>query len=311
MAMPTYQELMLPILKLVAQGFKTQKSTREPIYSEFSMTEDEIKESLSGGAAKIVSRINWAFIYLLNAELIKRTSRGEYEIAQQGVDLLSSNPEYIDRKYLFRYDSFKKFFNKWKENIENKDDNTDDINQKYDIDDEKKETPDEAMEKAYNEIIGAELGNLKDAIISLNHSNFEKLVLKVMEKLDYGVRGALKHTGGSGDGGFDGIITEDRLGLNKIYLQAKHYTKENVGRPEIQSFAGAMDGEGATRGVFVTTSSFTKEAIQWVNKSPKTIRLIDGDLLVSLMYDRAIGLRMHKQYAIYRVDKNFFEDIEN
>ena len=309
MTIPTLDNLMLPILKLVNNGISTPLEARERIYKEFSLTNEEIAEKLpKGSTTKIINRIHWSFTHLRGAGLLDRIDKGTYKISTEGKKLLNKNLNAIDRNFLMHYNSFREFITKNKStspqsihsNIENNDINIDN-----------QETPDEQFEHAFINIENTIISDLKETIKQLKPAAFEKLVLEVMKGIGYGVGGMLEHTGGTADGGIDGVIYEDALGLNAIYLQAKRYTDSIIERKDIQSFAGAMDGESATRGVFVTTSVFTNEAKIWTKQSPKHIKLIDGDELVNIMLKNSIGLRVYKTYEIKRIDADFFNDLDN
>ena len=154
------------------------------------------------------------------------------------------------------------------------------------------------------------LSDIKDQLLKISPTAFERLIVELMKGLKYGARGLAQHVGGPGDGGLDGLITEDILGLDSIYLQAKRYTDTTVSREQIQAFAGAMDGKSVTKGVFVTTSTFTKNAIDYASRSPKHLKLIDGDELASLMFEHGIGVRIYKTVEIKRLDLDFFSDLE-
>ncbi len=166
------------------------------------------------------------------------------------------------------------------------------------------------MTEAYAEIESALLSDIKDQLLKISSTAFERLIVELMKGLKYGARGLVQHVGGIGDGGVDGLVTEDILGLDSIYLQAKRYTDTPVGPEKIRAFVGAMDGQKVTKGVFVTTSTFTQKAIESAARSTMHLKLIDGDELARLMLEHSIGVRAYKTLVIKRLDLDFFNDLE-
>lgn len=309
MPIPDYQTFMLPLLRLAAQNDITAKDTIAPMVKEFSLTPEDMAELIGSGYSKVVNRISWALVYMTKAGLLERPARGVYHITADGQKVLAKKPERIDTKFLTRYDSFKVFQSKSKpENLstappgESKSNSQDFL--------EVPVTPDERLTEAYAELEAALLSDVKEQLLKISPTAFERLIIELMKGLKYGARGLAQHVGGSGDGGLDGLVTEDILGLDSIYLQAKRYTDAPIGREKIQAFAGAMDGKSVTKGVFVTTSTFTKNAIDYAATSPKHLKLIDGDELARLMFEHGIGVRVHKTLEIKRLDLDFFSDLE-
>jgi restriction system protein len=319
MTIPKYTDLYNIILKLANENKQTGKVfVREPIYKEFSLSETEINECYThSGIKKVVDRIGWAFEHLKQAQLLNNTSHGKYEITDEGKRVLNSNVK-IDNKYLSRYESFNIFRNKRRKKINDSDINksTENNIKASDIDndisfEDDSISPDEKLETAFNIIENVLISDLKERLLQLSPTSFEKLVLEVMKGIGYGLGGMLQHTGGTADGGIDGVIYEDALGLNQIYIQAKRYNGYPINSEEIQRFVGVLDGRNVTRGVFITTSSFTSKAKKVTETGSKLLKLIDGDELVNLMIKNSIGVRIYNTYELKRIDSDFFTDLED
>lgn len=300
MAIPDYQSLMLPLLKLASDSKEYSVYEAVEILSKkFKLTEKEEKEMLPSGQQTIIfNRIAWAKTYLKKAGLMEIPQRGKFKITQRGLDVLASNPTSIDNKLLSKFDEFVEFKTKKKKRpgYSNKTLS-------------ENETPEEAFELAYenlkSELISEILQNLKNC----PPQYFEKIVVEVLVKMGYGgsIKDAGKAVGRSGDEGIDGIIKEDRLGLDIIYVQAKRW--ENVvGRPEIQKFAGALQGQRAKKGIFITTSTFTKDAIEFVSKIDSKIILIDGNNFAEYMIDFNVGVSVISTFEIKKIDIDYFID---
>ena len=299
MAIPDFQACMLPVLKVLSDGKEHARlEIVEKVADYFNLTQ-EVREALlpSGTSTIIISRVGWARTYLIKAGLVIRTKRGHYKISDEGLKLLKQNPETINVKTLLQYEEFRKWYSK-EEN---------ESGQPNIIDAAKPDSPEEAIEKnakLLNDLLADEL---LERIKKLTPYQFERLVLDLLLKMGYG--GALKEssmlTGGTRDEGVDGIIKEDKLGLDMIYLQAKKW--ENVvGRPEIQKFAGALLGKKANKGVFITTSNFSRDAEEYAKSLDKKIVLIDGRKLAELMIEHNIGVDIQKIIEIKKVDNDYF-----
>ncbi len=311
MPIPDFQAFMLPLLRLTSQMDVSVKDSLPPIAKEFSLTPGDMAELLTSGQGKVVNRLAWAFMYLLKAGLVERPSRGIYRITPEGQNALDQKPAQINTKFLSQYESFKAFQTKRKgESSAAPIEPPSNVHNNSHTSAEDSVTPDERLAEAYAELEAALLSDVKEQLLKISPTAFERLIIELMKGLKYGARGLAQHVGGSGDGGLDGLVTEDILGLDSIYLQAKRYTDAPIGREKIQAFAGAMDGKSVTKGVFVTTSTFTKNAIDYAATSPKHLKLIDGDELARLMFEHGIGVRVHKTLEIKRLDLDFFSDLE-
>ena len=270
MAIPDYQTIMLPLLKYSGDDQEhSLRGTIEALSDEFKITDEERKEMLpSGKQEKFRNRVNWALTYIKQAALLKATRRGYFRITERGKKVLSQPPPRIDVKFLELFPEFIEFRQRKKD----KDD-------KHKIEPTPSiETPEEALENAYQTLQEGLAADLLQNIKECSASFFERLVVDLLVKIGYG--GSRKEAGQaigrSGDEGIDGIIKEDKLGLDIIYIQAKRW-EATVGRPEIQKFAGALQGQRARKGIFITTSNFSREALDYVKYLDTKIILIDGE----------------------------------
>ncbi|MCA2723479.1 MAG: restriction endonuclease [Microcystis sp. M048S1] len=306
MPIPDFQSIMLPLLKILADG-KVYKYREifEALVREFQVTEAERKEMLPSGQQEIfANRVGWAKTYLKKAGLIDSPQRATFVISEKGKEILSQNPARIDAKFLRQFPEFQEF------NRVNKQNETITLESNLSTSDQE-QNPEELLENSYQEIRQALATDLLSILRKLSPDAFEKLVVELLVKMGYGgsIRDAGKAVGKSGDQGIDGIIKEDRLGLDIIYIQAKRWADNNaVGRPEIQKFVGALAGQGAKKGIFITTSYFTQEALEYAPRNEIKIVLIDGEELSQLMIDYNLGVSTQKIYEIKRIDHDYFGD---
>lgn len=304
MAIPDYQTLMLPVLQMASDGNEHKASEMvEKISDDFQLSLDERTELLaSGNQAVINNRIGWARSYLKKAGLLDSSRRGYVRITDKGRALLRTAPERINVKLLDQYPEFVNF----------REGKSETANQRSDDDKQSEDqalTPEDALADAY--VVMTE--NLQAEVLSIvlesTPAFFERLVVDLLVGMGYGGnrQDAGRAMGKSGDGGIDGIINEDRLGLDVIYIQAKRW-EGNVGRPEIQKFAGALQGQRAKKGVFITTSNFTKDALEYVSLIDTRIILIDGKLLTKLMIEFNIGVSTVGRYEVKSIDTDYFDN---
>ncbi|WP_029689281.1 restriction endonuclease [Thermoanaerobacter sp. A7A] len=302
MAIPTYEEIMLPLLKILSDGgIHKYKELEEKLKNVFNLTEEEVNSRRESGVKIFYNRIGWAATYLKKAGLIESPKRGEFKITEEGSRLLVEGVKHLDYKYLMKYDSFKEF-KLHKEIIGPEGDKRKP---------EDNMTPFERISNAYDEIKGSLIDELLQKLKEVDPYKFEEIVLDLLIKMGYGgsKEEAKEMTQKTGDEGIDGIINEDKLGFDKIYIQAKRWKERFVGRPIIQTFAGALDGQGANKGIFITTSNFTNEAKEYVEKLPnKKIILIDGHKLAEYMIDFNVGVTVQEVYEIKRIDNDYFEE---
>ena len=297
MPIPDYQSLMLPILKL--SGDSQERSlaeSRDDLAEILGITDVERKELLPSGTQPIFNnRVAWACIYLYKAGLLERPKRGWYKITDRGLDVLKESPSKVDVKFLNQFQEFVKFRETKKEKEVGPGTEPLEAN------------PEEALESSYQELQQTIASDIIQAIKDCSPQFFERLVIDVLVKMGYG--GSRKEAGQaigkSGDGGIDGIIKEDKLGLDIIYMQAKRW-ENTVGRPEIQKFAGALQGQRARKGIFITTSNFSKEALNYVKNIDSKIILVDGQRLAELMIEHNVGVSTVASYDVKKIDTDYF-----
>jgi restriction system protein len=300
MAIPDYQAVMLPFLELAGDG--QEHAMREAIKTlgeHFRLSETEQRQLLpSGRQSAFDNRVGWARTYLKKAGLIEYTRRAHFRITQLGLSVLATKPAKIDVAFLEQFPDFVEFRIK---NKEGQDNQPILVAEREDI------TPEEAMEAAYVRVRQSLASELLQVVKENSPSFFEQLVVDLLLKMGYGGtrKDAGEAIGGSGDGGIDGIIKEDRLGLDIVYIQAKRWDVV-VSRPEIQKFAGALQGQRAKKGIFITTSSFSETAKEYVKFIDSKIVLIDGVMLAELMIDYGVGVTTAASYEVKRIDSDYF-----
>ncbi len=306
MTIPDFQTLMLPILKL--SGDQKEHSSRDTINTlaqQFMLTEQERIELLpSGRQSRFDNRVGWAATYLRRSDLLSKSGRGKFLITSRGLEVLKNPPPIIDIRFLQQYNEFNQFRTRRERDELNGEPS--DI-----VISEGTQTPEESMDAAYQSLRQTLSSELLTTIKRCTPTFFERLVIDVLVKMGYGGtrQDAGKAIGRSGDEGIDGIINEDRLGLDVIYVQAKKWDKENqISRPEIQKFAGALQGQRAKKGIFITTSSFTKEAKDFASRIENKIILIDGETFSQLMIDYNVGVNLVASYELKRLDSDYFEE---
>jgi restriction system protein len=303
MPIPDYQTLMLPLLQTVADNkLHVFGEVVDALAEKFNLTEDELRILLpSGRYPTFRSRVGWARVYMLKAGLLASPKRGHLTITPSGQKVLADKPAKIDVHFLRQFPSFVDFQSSKKE---------DGLSGAHEVSvAETKISPEEQIESAYAQLRRALASDLLIRIQAAAPDFFERLVVELLLKMGYGGsrQDAGRAIGRSGDGGIDGIINEDRLGLDSIYLQAKRW-ENPVGRPEIQKFAGALAEHRAKKGVFITTSSFTKEAVASATKHDARIVLIDGEKLATLMIDHGLGVTLEASYEVKRIDSDYFAE---
>lgn len=298
MAVPDYQSLMLPVLQIAGDGLEhTIGETIEIIASHFSLSEAERNELLpSGRQFRFDNRIHWARTYLKQAGLLESTGRGKFRITQRGLEVLKDNPPYINNDLLKQFSEFLEFQSRStriEEPLEDKEEPT--------------HTPEEILEASYQNLRNELAQELLDRVKACSPRFFERLVVDLLVAMGYGGsrRDAGERIGQSGDGGVDGIIKEDRLGLDVVYIQAKRW-EGTVGRPVVQGFAGSLEGFRARKGVLITTSVFSKDAKDYVERIEKKIVLIDGEQLAQFMIDYGIGVAEVATYTVKKADLDYF-----
>jgi restriction system protein len=303
---PDYQTLMLPLLQLFADGKERKfRSLHEELAIQFQLTKQEREALLPSRKQPIfVNRVSWAKTYLVKALLIEQVRRGYFTLTERGKTVLASKPENINNKFLRQFPEFVAFEVRSNRGEIEKRDTSESIASAI-------ETPTEQMEKAFAELRSTLSKEVLERVLELTPARFERLVVELLVTMGYG--GALPDAGSmtrlSGDEGIDGIIKEDKLGLDMIYLQAKRWKEgNNVGRPDIQKFVGALAGQKAQKGVFITTSAFSKEAREYAANLQQKVVLIDGEQLAELMIEYNLGVSVAQTYLIKRVDNDYFDE---
>jgi restriction system protein len=300
---------MLPALAILADGqARHRRALADAMADQFGLSDEERTRLLPSGKTPVIrSRTGWALAYLKQAGLVASPRRGWYEITDAGKETLGSRPARLDNAYLARFEAFRAFRQR----------------SRPDADDEAPpsvpddgpgataaaEAPDEALEAAYARLRAAVEAEVADTVRTVSPRFFEEVVIDLLVRMGYGGNRAeaARAIGCTGDGGVDGVIDEDRLGLDAIYVQAKRW-ESVVGRPEIQKFAGALQGQRATKGIFITTSGFTREAEEYAQRIGTRIVLIDGRRLAQLMFEHDVGVSPRRTYVVKDLDSDYFEE---
>ncbi len=309
MAIPDYQMLMLPLLKRAAKHEIRVPDIRDDIANEFGLTPDEREQLLESGTQRVVdNRLHWAKIYLSKAGLIDTPSRGKFIATDEGRALLATNPSSISNELLSRYPSFVAFkIGRTAASVDARlgNERAEKVIQSETI------TPEEQIDAALGALNATIASDLIERVLQNAPAFFERLIVDLLVKMGYGGSrsDAATSLGKPNDGGVDGVINEDPLGLDRVYVQAKRYAQgNNVGRPEVQAFLGSLIGNGAAKGVFVTTSVFSAQAKEFVKHLPQRIVLIDGKRLAQLMIEHKVGVRIERSIEVKRIDEDFFLD---
>jgi restriction system protein len=306
---PTFDETMLPLLRVAANGPLTRAEAAERVADAMQLTPEQRAALMPKGHTIIRDRIGWARTYLVQAGLLRAVKRGVFEITEEGRELLKRPPPKIDFDFLMAYPAFRAFHER---SVQSHRRGGSNATEPAEETDPAQATPEERIDGALNEIDVALREALLQRVRSGTPAFFERLVIELLVRMGYGGsrEDAAKHLGGPGDGGVDGVIKLDKLGLDVVYIQAKRNAENNgVSRPIVQAFAGALDGQGATRGVFITTSYFSDEALSFVRTiRSKQIVLIDGDELAELLIAYDVGVREDRQVTIKKLDEDFFEE---
>lgn len=312
---PDYETLMLPVLKAAAEGETTIPKVVDQIGKDFQLTSEQMVQPLpSGGIAVVNNRAHWAKTYLAKAGLIEQPRRGVFKISERGSQVLNAKPTRIDIRFLEKYPEFVMFRHKTKNGNGNEHPGIHAVSPGAVA--VLPEPPNERIAAAAKELETQLRDDLLNRIfqiepVSVRANFFERLVIRLLIAMGYG-RGreeAALQLGGKGDGGVDGVIHEDALGIDPVYVQAKCYDRDSlIGPGQIQAFKGALDDKGATRGVFITTAKFSSAAKNSGRASQKQIALIDGEQLVELMVRFNVGVQSQQTITIKKIDEDFFEE---
>ncbi len=304
MMIPDFQTIMLPLLQILEDKQEhTLQELINKISDKFELSEEERKEYLSSGNQAIINnRVSWAKTYLKKAGLLDSPKRATFVITDKGLEVLSKRPERIDVSFLKTLPKFKE----WREDFSprEKEEHSRDENTLF-----SEKTPQELLDYSHQKLTNELSIELLDNVKNSSPEFFENLVIDLLVKMGYGgsKREAGKAVGKSGDGGIDGIINEDKLGLDKIYIQAKKW-EGSIPIKEIRDFAGALLGQKAKKGIFITTSNFPNSAYDFVHNIEHNIILIDGKKLTELMIEHNVGLSVQSVYEVKKIDADYFEE---
>jgi restriction system protein len=301
MAFPDFQTLMLPALKLFSDGqIHTNEQVVGDLAKQYSLTDEHLAEMLPSRRAPLFyNRVAWALTYLTGAQLLESVGRGQRRITDRGKKILKAPPPRIDLKFLGQFPELARL-RKRKDSASASDPVEASATSG---------TPDEVLSAAFETAQEPKRAEILNAILAKPPEFFEQLVLDVMTGAGYGGRleNGAEHLGKSGDGGVDGVIKEDALGLELIYVQAKCYKLDKpIGRPDVQQFAGSLEGFRAKKGIFITTSTFADTAIKYAQQIEKKIALIDGEMLVDLMLKYDVGVKTIRKYELKDLDQDYF-----
>jgi restriction system protein len=305
MAVPDFQTLMLPVLSAAEDGEANIVDVRTKLAEKFRLTPEELNQLLPGGRqTTFANRIGWARTYLGKAGLLEATRRGYFRITDRGREVLKQNPARIDIAFLSRFPEFTDFRSKERGGTTSEGDSDRSLLERSG------QTPDEILRVTHQEIEKALRTDLLERVYASAPAFFEKVIVSLLLAMGYGGsrEDAGRAIGKSGDGGLDGVIDQDPLGLDRVYVQAKRYKFDSaVSEPEIRGFAGSLESVKATKGVFVTSSYFTAPAKAFAEKISRRIILIDGDQLARLMIRYGIGTRVEETFHLKKIDEDFFD----
>lgn len=316
MPIPDYETLMLPVLRLFNDGARSVSECVPRLQEQFDISDEEAAELLPSGTQTILkNRAHWARTYLAKAGLLESPKRNQHVITAKGREALATNPMRIDNAFLENFDGFKD----WRVRVSSVTETLEPLHEQLSPPSlfpaesriEGGQTPEDAMAAAHKVMNAALRDDLLALLQSMDPIRFERLILDLLAAMGYGGGdlGNGRMTRTSGDGGIDGVIDEDALGLDAVYIQAKRYDPSyKVGRPDLQRFVGTLTGEGASKGVFVTTSDFSRDAAAYVDRVQHRIRLINGQKLAALLIQYGVGVRARSSYTIHSVDEDYFAD---
>lgn len=308
MPVPTYEEFMRPVLELLdQQGPLSARDLRVRAADLCNLTAEDRAATIPSGASLYGNRVNWAVTYLVQAGAIKRPNRATAEITDRGRELLAKQDGPVNSAALMQFPEFVAFKTKKRPTAAP---TTNAGNGSATATAPLPLTPDEVIGQALDDAHSALKAELLARLVNLDPKAFELLVLRLLEAMEYGASGKIESTPQSGDAGIDGIISQDPLGLDRIYVQAKRYASDKpVGRPAMQNFVGALHGQQADRGVFMTTSTFTKEALQYAGQVGVRVIPIDGQQVTDLMLKHRVGVQPNLTAVLLGLDEDFFEQL--
>lgn len=316
MAVPKYDEMMVPVLRRIAEApgeTVTSKQLRQFVIGHWGLSDSDVAETISSGFERYANNMLWACTYLKQAKCIESPKRGVYLVTQRGLDLLSSGIEGLDRRALMQYPEFCDFLNRSSKGKGSSEEKGEKPVAQTAIDEEG-ESPEDTIDEAFRSIETALVTDILEAIMQQSPAFFERLVVQLLLAMGYG--DSFDDSGSvtplSNDGGIDGVIREDKLGFDNIYIQAKRWDlNTSVGRPDLQAFVGALTGTGATKGLFITTARFSRGALEYAGMQHAVkLVLVDGDQLARLMIAHNVGVSVRHTYEIKGIDRDYF-DVDN
>lgn len=313
MAVPKYDEMMVPVLRRIAEtpgDAVTSKQLRRFVIDYWGLSDNEVAETISSGFERYANNMLWACTYLKQAKCIESPKRGTYLVTQRGLDLVNSGVEKLDRQALMQFPEFCDFLNRSRKGKDVSAKETEEtVAQPMTV--EENESPEDTIDEAFRSIETALVSDILEAIMQQSPAFFERLVVQLLLAMGYG--DSLDDSGSvtplSNDGGIDGVIREDKLGFDNIYIQAKRWDLNAcVGRPDLQAFVGALTGTGATKGLFITTARFSKGALEYAGMQHAVkLVLVDGDQLARLMIAHNVGVSVRHTYEIKGIDRDYFD----
>lgn len=310
MTIPGYQEILLPLLRLVGRGEVTRRDAVQILSDEFALTPDERAARLPSGQTVIYNRVGWARTELLKAGLIEPPRRGVFRITDRGRELLNNPPPQLSRAYLLEhYPEFREYIYASQPRETTSEEISSDVSTATAT--LPSTTPDEQIEAAATVLTKALEAELLERVRTIHPTQFEQIVVDLLIAMGFGGGDPEmgQRLGRSGDGGIDGVIQEDALGLDAVYVQAKRYQDGNtIGAPVLQAFVGSLVGNRATKGVFVTSSKFSAQAKAYVSTIQHRVVLIDGEELARLLVRHGVGVREDRRIVIKKLDENYFDD---
>jgi restriction system protein len=303
MPIPDFQSLMLPIMKIAQDGEEHRgHELRQRIGEQLGLTDEQRKELLPSGTQPVfTNRLAWARTHLTMAGLLEKTGKGRFRITQRGKQVMASNPSIVDTRFLFQFPEYAEARRRAKTDVP--------AEPATHAATSEAASPQERIELAFRELNNSLTSEVRSKLASIDPFRFEQVVLDLLVKMGYGgsKKEAAQVTQKTGDEGIDGLINEDRLGLDVIYIQAKRW-KHNIGRPDIQNFVGALAGKKAAKGIFITTSEFHDNARDYVAGLHQKIILIGGRRLAELMIEHNIGVAEEQAYSVRKIDSDYFDE---
>lgn len=315
MSIPSNQQLMRPVLEeLGERGVLRFRTLVGLIADRIRLGEEERAQTLDGGETVISNRVGWTLTYLVQSGAARRPRHGFAEITDRGRQLLREVDGPIGNRHLAQFEEFQAFKRRAHSPKEARAVSAVGLvarSGRPEAADDKEQSPREVIEAAAKDHRAALTGELLNRVMQLSPTAYERLVLRLLEAMGYGASGRIESTAKTGDAGIDGVISQDPLGLDRIYVQAKRYARDRtVGRPLMQEFVGALHGQQADRGVFMTTCSFTRDALEYAGRVGARIIPVDGDEMAALLLRNGVGVQPDYTAVLHRIDEDFFETLE-